>query len=75
LAWPALSGTVASGVLPSQNTTTPVGVAVPDWAATEAVKVTGCPYAELPPVEDVREVVVLGSWTVSPTELLVLPEK
>lgn len=44
LALPPLSGTVASGVVPSENVTAPPGVPAAGFAEfTVAVKVTGCP--------------------------------
>ena len=50
-------------VVPSKNSTVPVGVAVPLVGATVAVKVTACPYVDGPGLEASAVVVLVGLTT------------
>ena len=71
VAWPLLSGLVASVVVPSLNVTVPVGVPLP---LTVAVKVTCWPNVDGFD-DDVSVVVVLLLFTVCVTAADVLDSK
>lgn len=60
VAWPLVSGTVASAVEPSLNVTVPVGLPLPPDGATVAVKVTDADRMD--GSADEVTVVVVASW-------------